>query len=439
MTTRISILGAGESGVGAAILAKKLGYDVFVSDFGQIQEPYRAKLEKHQIRYEEGQHSTAEIMTSKEVVKSPGISEKATIIQQITTAGIPVIDEIEFAYKNMGSNSKIIAITGSNGKTTTTLLTHHLLKTAGYDVGLGGNVGFSFAELVAKQEHTHYVLELSSFQLDYIQTFQPNISIILNITPDHLDRYEHKLENYAISKLRIMMNQTQADTFIMNSEDKNIAAALGEQEIRPKCVSIGQVHHKEDTLKVGTSVFDTSHFSLAGEHNMFNATCAIQAALQLGVSPLKIQEGLDTFVNAAHRMEHIATINDILYINDSKATNVDAVYYALDAMTRPVIWVVGGKDKGNDYSPLFPLVQDKVKAIICLGENNEKLLETFSSQVKIIEETSSAAEAVQRANIYAEAGDVVLLSPACASFDLFKNYEERGNLFKKAVETVSSY
>ncbi len=434
MPELISVLGAGESGVGAAILAKQKGFDVFVSDFGTIKDKFRAKLIENRIPFEENQHTTTKILASKEVIKSPGIPEKAPIIKELRKSGIPVINEIEYAVRY--TNAKIIGITGSNGKTTTTMLTYHLLKSAGYSVGLAGNVGFSFAEQVATQEHTYYVLELSSFQLDDIQHFRPWIAILLNITPDHLDRYEYKMERYIASKLRITMNQTGEDWFIFNAEDENLQDALESKNISSRAIPVKSGNFDGRFLHIGESQFDTQTFCLKGEHNMFNSTCAIMAGKAVGATDEAIQLGMDTFVNVPHRLEVVDTINDVEYINDSKATNVDATYFALKAMTKPIVWIVGGTDKGNDYGPVLDLVRDKVKAIICLGKDNTKLVETFSSQIKILEETQSAEEAIQRANIYAESGDVVLLSPACASFDLFNNYEHRGDLFKEAVSQL---
>ncbi len=427
----ISILGAGESGVGAAILAQQKGFEVFVSDFGNIKEKYKQKLKNNNIPYEEGKHTKEKILASKEVIKSPGIPDKVALVREIKQQGIPIVDEIEFAARY--TDAKIIAITGSNGKTTTTMLTHHLLKTGNFPVGLAGNIGYSFAEQVATQEHTYYVLELSSFQLDNIHLFQPSVAVLLNITPDHMDRYDYKLENYVNSKLRIIRNQSGGNDFIYNCEDENLLEALGRTKVRSRVHPIKKGNFDGRFLTLGESRFDTQTFCLKGEHNMFNATCAIQAAKIVGVTDEIIQKGLDTFVNVPHRLEVVTEINGVQYTNDSKATNVDATYYALKAQTKSIVWIVGGTDKGNDYSPILPLVEEKVKAIICLGKDNSVLQETFSPLVKIIEETFSAEEAVQRAEIYAETGDVVLLSPACASFDLFNNYEQRGDLFRKAV------
>jgi UDP-N-acetylmuramoylalanine--D-glutamate ligase len=348
---------------------------------------------------------------------------------------VPVISEIEFASRH--TSAKIIGITGSNGKTTTTKLTYHLLQTAGLSVGMGGNVGRSFARNITEQSREIYVLELSSFQLDGIIDFRPDVAILLNITPDHLDRYEYKMENYIRSKFRIAMNQGTSDLFIYNGDNPNIQAYLENHKVDSQELTVGgQPQLNNGFLKVGDSNFDMSQFSLKGSHNYFNATCAILVAQQLGVSEDLIQKGLDTFQSVPHRMELVATIGGVDYINDSKATNVDSVFYALSAMEKPIIWIAGGTDKGNDYEPILKVVEEKVKALICLGVDNKKLIETFSPIVKIIEETGSAEEAVERASVYAEKGDVVLLSPACASFDLFKNYENRGDLFREAVERL---
>ncbi|MFT5382870.1 MAG: UDP-N-acetylmuramoylalanine--D-glutamate ligase, partial [Saprospiraceae bacterium] len=353
------------------------------------------------------------------------------LIHRLKDAGIPVISEIEFAGKH--TNATIVAITGSNGKTTTTNLTYHLLQSAGLDAALGGNVGYSFARLLTEELHQYYVLELSSFQLDGIKAFRPDISMLLNISPDHLDRYEYKMENYVASKFRVMMNQRAEDHFIFNAKDENILSFLKNEKLKVNLIEVDDVKTTNEKLIVNQFDFDLSQTSLKGRHNLFNATCAIKAAILLGVEKKAIQLGLNSFVNAPHRLESVCTTNNVEYINDSKATNVDAVYFALDAMTKPIVWIVGGTDKGNDYGPILDLVESKVKAIVCLGLDNTKILEVFTPIVKNIEETKSANEAVAIASTYAESGDVVLLSPACASFDLFKNYEDRGDQFKSAV------
>lgn len=425
------ILGAGESGVGAALLAKKLGYTVFVSDKGKISDNYKAELEQNAIPNEEGEHTLKRILEADQVIKSPGIPDHIALIKEIKASGIPVISEIEFASRH--TDAKIIGITGSNGKTTTTKLLYHLLKTAGLNVEVGGNIGHSFARLVLETKPDLFVLELSSFQLDGVVDFRPDIAILLNITPDHLDRYEYKMDLYAEAKFKIVRSQRPEDLFIYNGQDEYSLRLLPIRAQQPQKIAITAAMMTENGIKVNGESFDMSTSSLKGKHNQFNALCAVQAALGLGVEAQSIQEGLNSFVNAPHRLELVATVDSVEYINDSKATNVDAVYYALQAMQKPIVWIAGGTDKGNDYSSILPLVEQKVKALICMGIDNSKLQEAFSSVVKILEETASAAEAVERAKTYAEQGDVVLLSPACASFDLFKNYIDRGDQFKAAV------
>lgn len=425
---KIVILGAGESGVGAALLAKKQGFEVFVSDKNAIKDNYKAELDEAQIPYESGVHTEGVILTADEIIKSPGIPEKIALIHTIQRHKIPIISEIEFASRF--TKSRIIGITGSNGKTTTTSLVYHIFKTGGLDVAVGGNIGKSFARLLAEEpEHDFYVLELSSFQLDGIHTFRPYISILLNITPDHLDRYDYKMANYVASKFRITMNQTEDDIFITNKEDLEIKRFRDTNIIQPNEWVIS-THFDSDLLR---GRFDMSKTNLRGPHNYFNASCAIASAIVCGVSDAKIQKGLETFVNAPHRLEFVANINGTDYINDSKATNVDSVFWALKAMKKPTVLILGGQDKGNDYTAIEKIVAEKVKALVCMGVDNQKLLEFFTSIVKNIEETHSAADAVRVAAKYTEGGDVVLLSPACASFDLFKNYEDRGEQFKKEV------
>ncbi len=429
---QVAVLGGGESGVGAAILAKQKGWEVFVSDFGQITADYKAELETNQIEYEEGQHSKARILNVGQVIKSPGVPDKAPIVKALKEAGIPVVSEIEFAAQY--ADAKIIGITGSNGKTTTTNLIYQMLKMARYKVGMAGNVGYSFARMVAEAQHEYYVLELSSFQLDGIRFFAPDIAILLNITPDHLDRYDYNFDNYTASKLRITMNQTDNNHLIYNAEDESILKGMAINGTAANTHAVRPSGLKADQWQVNNTAFNANELTIKGKHNLFNATCAIKAALLLGVEVNDIKKALRTFRNDPHRLEKVATVNEITYINDSKATNVDAVWYALDAMTQPIIWIVGGTDKGNDYSVLDDLVQQKVKAIICMGVDNSKIHEAFSTQIKIIEDTGSASEAVNVATKYAEEGDVVLLSPACASFDLFKNYKDRGEQFKAVVQ-----
>ncbi|MCB0571646.1 MAG: UDP-N-acetylmuramoyl-L-alanine--D-glutamate ligase [Phaeodactylibacter sp.] len=425
------VLGAGESGVGAAILAKQKGHNVFVSDKGAISEKYQRELESHGIAYEQQQHSWERIAQADEAVKSPGIPDRVPIIQQLVGKGVPVISEIEFAGRY--TTAKLMGITGSNGKTTTTKLAFHLLATAGLDVAMAGNVGNSFARIVSEEQHDYYVLELSSFQLDGIDTFRPDIAMLLNITPDHLDRYDYEMQNYIRSKFRIAKAQRPEDFLLYNAEDENIGTYMQQHSLLPALEPISSRMIDGQLLHVGGSTFDMAQSSLRGRHNYMNALFAIRAAMLWGAGNEAIQRGLGTFATVEHRMESVAVINGVEYINDSKATNVDAVFYALEAMTRPTVWIAGGQDKGNDYGPLMELVRTKVRLMICLGVDNKKLIDTFGGIVTAIEEARSAEEAVSKAAQLAQAGDVVLLSPACASFDLFKNYEDRGRQFKEAV------
>jgi UDP-N-acetylmuramoylalanine--D-glutamate ligase len=457
----IVILGAGESGVGAALLAQKLGFNVFVSDKSVIKDNFRAELDAANIAYESGNHDRHRIFAATQIVKSPGISEKIDLIQALILRGVPIVSEIEFAYQNLSFFSKktpfIIGITGSNGKTTTTGLTYHLLKTAGADVAVGGNIGKSFARLLIEEEiHDYYVLELSSFQLDDIKTFRPNVSMILNITPDHLDRYDYKFDNYVASKFRIMMNQGEGDTVIYNGNDpesdrrlknyrgdvKTIPVWMNDWKAGKKIgfhemlVTPNFGKRKLETVDIDED-YEVTNPHLQGPHNYFNSFCAIHAFRATTADKTLIQKGLDTFVNAPHRLEFVTNINGTDYYNDSKATNVDSVFWALSAMTKPTILILGGQDKGNDYRQIEDLVRQKVKAIVAMGVDNSKILAFFSPIVKNLEETASAAEAVSVAAKYTEGGDVVLLSPACASFDLFKNYEDRGEQFKAAVRSLT--
>lgn len=439
MKKRIVILGSGESGTGAALLAQRQGFDVFVSDKGAIKDEYKKQLDAHGIAWEEGQHSMDKILKATEIIKSPGIPEKTEVMQAVRDKGINVIGEIEFGWRYAG-RCKIVAITGSNGKTTTTELTYHLLKTAGLNVRKGGNVGNSFATMVnedlekgeGKNGERIFVLEVSSFQLDDIQKFRPNIAMLLNITPDHLDRYDYKLENYARAKFRITMNQKRGDVFIFNAFDPVVKEFM--TETKAKKVAIRKGFFKNGQIRIGRKyAFDMTRGNLRGPHNMFNAACAVRAALLLGAESGKIQEGLDTFTPPPHRLEKVAVVHGVTWINDSKATNVDSVFYALQAVDTPTVWIVGGQDKGNDYSPLFKLVRKKVKAIVCMGVDNSKIVKVFKKFKKPMKETRSAEEAVKVAAGFSEKGDTVLLSPACASFDLFKNYEDRGEQFREAV------
>ncbi len=442
---RLVVLGAQESGVGAARLARQRGYDVFVSDSGTIKPKYREVLEKEGVPYEEGGHTPELVLDSTEVVKSPGIPDQAPLVQRLNERGIPVISEIEFAYRYC--NGKIIAITGSNGKTTTTMLTHHILRKAGLDVAVGGNVGASFAGLIADGEHGFYVLELSSFQLDGIVEFRPYISILLNITPDHLDRYGGRMERYVASKFRIAINQTAADHFIHCDDDGEIIEGLGRHAVKARRWPFSIEHRVPDGafLENDHILFSThqTHFkmsmiqlALKGKHNVYNSMAAGIAARVLEIRSDVIRESLSDFQNVEHRLEHVAIVNGVEFINDSKATNVNSTWYALESMEKPVIWVAGGVDKGNDYAALRELVRHKVRTIVCLGKDNEKIHKAFGDVVEKIIDTASAEQAVRSSYDLAEPGDVVLLSPACASFDLFENYEERGRRFKAAVRAL---
>ncbi len=430
---KIVILGAAESGVGAAILAQQLGFDLFVSDKGQIKDHYKKELEARAIPFEEGRHTWEKMADADEVVKSPGIPDKAPLVKEFVALGIPVISEIEFAARY--TSSKLLAITGSNGKTTTTMLTYHLVKTGGIDAVMAGNVGLSFAACVAEQRQPDwYVLEVSSFQLDGIRSFRPNVAMLLNITADHLDRYDYQLENYVRSKFRILMNQQAQDIFLYNSDDANTMAFMKDKTFAPQLVALHRHLIDGKILRVGDHRFDLGNTQLKGIHNAMNALFAIRGALEMGVTPEDIQRGLESFVPVPHRLEKVAEIDGVEYINDSKATNVDSVYFALQAMEKPVVWIVGGQDKGNDYAPLLPFVKEKVKAVVCLGVDNARLFQVFNEPVNgTLVDTKSMAEAVAAARDLAARGDVVLLSPACASFDLFKNYEDRGDQFRNEV------
>lgn len=427
------ILGAGESGVGAALLAKQLGHEIWVSDKGNLTEANKRELEMHGIPYEEGQHNWDKIGQADLVVKSPGIPDRVPIVQLLINKGISVISEIEFAGRY--TDAKIIGITGSNGKTTTTTLIYHLLsQDTKLDVAMAGNVGKSFARSLSEGQHACYVLELSSFQLDGILDFRPDISMILNITPDHLDRYDYQLGNYIRSKFRIVQNQGAQDVFLFGEDDQNIRHYLLEHPLKPVQIPLGSTQIKGQQLTLADSVFDMSTTRLRGRHNFLNALFAVQTAKLCGLSDDLIQKGLDSFQPVPHRYESIGSLDGVEYINDSKATNVDSTFYALEAADRPVVWIAGGQDKGNDYSVLLPYVKEKVKALVCLGIDNAKLIQAFSDVIETIVETRSAAEAVEASSRLAKAGDLVLLSPACASFDLFKNYENRGDLFREAVK-----
>jgi len=446
-TKYIAILGAGESGVGAAILAKQQGYSVFVSDFGKIKEKYKTELEQEGIEWEEGKHSQERILSAPEIIKSPGIPEKVQIVQSALEKGIPVISEIEFAGRY--TKAKLIGITGSNGKTTTTLLTYHILKKAGLNVGIAGNVGDSFAKQVTTHDFEFYVLELSSFQLDGLLDFKVDVSVLLNITPDHLDRYEYKFENYVNSKFRITNNQTKEDFFIYCKDDEVIVKALNDKNIKAKQlpfsikeeVSEGAFLNKKEEIVFNhinqqqPQTMSIHDLALNGKHNIYNSMAAGIASKVLDLRKEIVRESLSDFQNVEHRLEHICYVNGIEFINDSKATNVNAVWYALESINKPIVWIAGGVDKGNDYEELIPLVKDKVKALVCLGVDNSRLVEAFGDVVDVYE-TSSAKDAVKLSYKLGSKGDLVLLSPACASFDLFDNYEERGLEFRKAVREL---
>ena len=451
----IVILGAAESGVGAALLAQAKGHPVFVSDRGPIQPEYKAQLIQAGIEFEENQHTLERILAAAEVIKSPGIPEKAPVIQALRAKNIPVISEIEFAGRY--TKAKCICITGTNGKTTTTLLIHHLLKEAGLSVGLAGNVGFSLAEQVIADKYDYYVVELSSFQLDDTYDFQPWIAILLNITPDHLDRYGYSLESYAQAKLRIARNLDGAGSFIYNADDEVTGRYFQSAFLQTRQLPFS-LHYRPDIHLAGYYTAEatlctnltpglnensgvelsTANSPLIGQHNRQNTLAAVLAARVAGLSPEQIERGLATFQNADHRLQLVAEIDGVRFINDSKATNVEAAWYALDGIRQPIVWIAGGTDKGNDYSSLLGPAATRVKALICLGVDNAKLRTAFDGIVPHVEETQSMADAVARAAALAAPGDVVLLSPCCASFDLFKNYEDRGRQFAEAVRALRS-
>ena len=441
----IVILGAGESGVGAAYLAQQQGYDVFVSDFGAIADNYKKQLEEWNISFEENKHSEETILAAAEVIKSPGIPEKAPIVKKIKEKNIPVISEIEFAGRY--TRAKIIGITGSNGKTTTTSLTYHILKSAGLNVGLAGNIGKSFAYQVATEKFDAYVLELSSFMLDDMYRFKSDIAVLLNITPDHLNRYDYKFENYAASKFRITQNQTAEDVFIYCADDaETINGMAGRRfdaqqipfSIQKKIEPGAYLQNDNIVINIHQQHFEMSinELALQGKHNMYNSMASGIIAKYLEISNPLIRDSLSNFKNIEHRLESVGKISGISFINDSKATNVNSTWYALESMTSDVVLILGGVDKGNDYSILRDLVRSKVKAIVCLGKDNKRIHEAFDNDVDIIVNTYSAREAAEVAYHLATKGDTVLLSPACASFDLFKNYEDRGRQFKQAVKEL---
>jgi len=440
------ILGGGESGVGAALLGKQKGYKVFLSDGGTLKDGYKKELLEHQVEFEEGRHTEERILSANEIVKSPGIPEKNELIKKIRAKGIPVISEIELAYRFTG-DSKIVAITGSNGKSTTTSLIYHICKVAGLDCALVGNIGYSFAKQVAEDPKPLYVAEISSFQLDDIKTFRPDIAVLLNITEDHLDRYDYKFENYINSKFKIIENQTRDDHFIYNLDDGVITEKIKtltlhtnplpfsmKQEVKKGAyIKADQMMLKIQEERVSMSIYD---FALKGKHNQHNTMAAGIAASTLGIRKEKIREAVKTFESLEHRMEYVATVRGVEFYNDSKATNVNSTWFALESLEKKVILILGGVDKGNDYTLIEDLVKEKVKAIVCMGVDNKKIHAAFKDVVKTIVDTQSAHDAVTTAFSLAAKGEAVLLSPACASFDLFKNYEERGKKFKEAVKEL---
>ncbi|MCH1417705.1 MAG: UDP-N-acetylmuramoyl-L-alanine--D-glutamate ligase [Flavobacteriaceae bacterium] len=439
---KMVILGAGESGKGTAILAQQKGYDVLVSDAASIAPEIKSLFDQKGIRWEEKTHSTAEILQADLVMKSPGIPAHVEIVKSIRAAGIVIQSEIEFASKF--TPATIIGITGSNGKTTTTLLIYHILEKAGLNVGLAGNIGTSFAQQVAQHDFDYYVLEISSFQLDDIHSFAPSIGVITNITPDHLDRYNYDFSQYVASKLRLTMNQTEDQFLLFNADDAQLKLAIEQTNSAAKKFPFGMTvvtqpgaTFQDETIKINTTntttMINTTQFPLQGRHNLLNAMAAASVASLLDISKDSIRNSLLSFTAVEHRLERVLKIQNRTYINDSKATNVNATFYALESMEGQTVWIVGGVDKGNDYSSLLPLVREKVKAIICLGVDNDKIIESFSPVVDLLVETQSMREAVKMAHQLADKREYVLLSPACASFDLFKNYEDRGNQFKEAV------
>lgn len=442
---RLVILGGGESGVGTAILGKKQGFEVFLSDKGKIKEKYKEVLIHIGIDWEEEKHTTEKILNADVVMKSPGIPDKAPLVAKLMQAGVPVISEIEFASRY--TDATIIGITGSNGKTTTTMLAYHILKASGLHVGMAGNIGDSFAKMVAERDYEYYVLEISSFQLDGIKEFRPHISVLTNITPDHLDRYDYKLENYIASKFRIAENQLEGDYFIYDGEDPILTRWLNAHPIKPKLLPfslsgiLGEgayIKDKQIIVKTQNKSIEmtTEALALEGKHNLKNTMAASTAAKLVGIRKEIIRQSIENFQGAPHRLEKVLKIHHVQYINDSKATNVNSAYYALDSIKTPIVWIVGGVDKGNDYKELMSLVREKVKAIVCLGLDNTKIKETFGHVVDLLVETYAMEEAVKVAYKIAQRGDTVLLSPACASFDLFENYEDRGNQFKDAIKNL---
>lgn len=443
---RLVVLGGGESGVGAAILGKEKGMDVFLSDMGTIAPHYRRMLDEEGISWEDGQHSEQRILAADEVVKSPGVPPTAPIMSRIASKNIPVISEIEFAGRY--TDAKMVCITGSNGKTTTTLLTYHILKNAGINVGLAGNVGKSLALQVAREHHDVYVIELSSFQLENMYEFKANVAVLMNITPDHLDRYDYEMQNYINAKFRIIRNQTPEDAFIYWQDDPVIQAQLRHVETEAQLFPFAEKEEEgtkayidaENDLIINAPSsslkMPRADLSLSGLHNLYNSMAAGLSACILEIKKEDIRRALSDFEGVEHRLEYVATVNGVKYINDSKATNVNSCWYALESVPAGTILILGGKDKGNDYNEILPLVKEKVKAIVCMGKDNAKLLDFFANEVNIIRDTHSLQEAVDACAEIAQSGDTVLLSPCCASFDLFKSYEDRGEQFKNAVKAM---
>lgn len=446
---KVIILGAGESGNGAALLAQQQGFDVFVSDFGSIQERFKNELQQWGIAFEENGHDLEKVLAADIVIKSPGIPEKASVVKEIRAKGIELISEIEWAFRFKGE-SKIVAITGSNGKTTTTSLIYHIFKNSGLDVAMVGNIGYSFARQIAEQPRKWYVAEISSFQLDDISTFKPDIALILNITPDHLDRYDYKFENYVASKFNIAAYQTSENILILNQDDDAIKNFLEEHTTNPRIIFItmndalnnlgdggqmkdDELHIKWDGEDMKVSIHD---LTLKGKHNQFNSMAAGISARAAGIRKEKIRDCFETFEGLEHRLEFVTSVRGVDFINDSKGTNLNSVWFALESMKKPVVLILGGQDKGNNYSEIMDLVQEKVKAIVCMGVDNSKIHTAFEGKIEHIVDTTSAKDAVHAAYAFADKGDVVLLSPGCASFDLFKNYEDRGQQFKEAVKNL---
>ncbi|KXK39914.1 MAG: UDP-N-acetylmuramoyl-L-alanine--D-glutamate ligase [Saprospiraceae bacterium] len=430
---KVAVIGAGESGIGAALLAKSRGIEVFVSDFGSIDDKYKKELLDNDIHFEEGGHDIERLLSTDLVIKSPGVPNHASVIGRLKESGVKIISEIEFGF--LFYEGFTLAVTGSNGKTTASGLLYHLLYSAGKQVALGGNYGKSFARILAEGSPEMIVLEVSSFQLDDIEHFRPHVAILLNITPDHLDRYDHSMQKYAHAKFRITENQTPDDYFIYNGDDPVIIEELKSYEVKAHQLAITRSDYINGIpSKDGSGNFE---LTIKGTHNLLNAATVVEACRVTGLSEQEIARGLKTFVNLPHRLESCGMISGVEFINDSKATNVDAVYYALEAMEKPVVWIAGGTDKGNDYEVLLPFVEEKVNALICLGVDNSKLKTFFRGHIQAIVETKQASEAVELGLKLAEAGDVVLLSPACASFDLFKNYMDRGDQFKAAVSELA--